>query len=210
MVGSKWSRVGRALCKGSAPLLGRGLFWGGKQLRTLFQLCPWHSYGFPNHFLNDYLQASEKMRVVCMLFSLTPVVLGCRHREFVAWLGCLVAVTAGPGAPEELFRRDGDYSGDQARAFPLRMGKSGKTPPPWTALGLVCRCRGRAPVKPRVCRCRGLGVHSCFVAPGCFPDRVLPGMLPTCRRQRGPGAARPGLELSMAAPLALGVTGGGC
>lgn len=53
---------------------------------------------------------------------------------------------------------------------------------------------------------RGLGFHSCSVAPGCFPDRAFPGM-------PQPAGDSQGLELlgwaglSVAAPLALGEAG---
>lgn len=140
---------GEGMVQGLCSTFGVRILWGGKQLRTLFQLCPWHSYGFPNHFLNNYLQANEKMRVVCILFSLMPIVLtvSASGARGMAGLPC----DSGSGARGWwLFRRAGDYSGDQARAFPLHMWKFGKPPPPWTALGLGAAV-GEGPLSNLVC-----------------------------------------------------------
>lgn len=98
---------------------------------------------------------------------------------------------SGAGGPW-LFGRAGDYSDNQARAFPLR-GEVWKTP---TAAIHGSGIRVLLSEKGSGQSSAGSGVRGCFVAPGRFPDGIFPGMPQTCR-----------LGLGMAAPLAPGVTG---
>lgn len=81
----------RLLTQGLPSQFGVRSVRGRKMAENFVPIMFCYNYAFPNHFLNNYLQAIKKMRVGLCTFWFGGLGIG------GLWHGSLVTVTAGPG-----------------------------------------------------------------------------------------------------------------